>query len=98
MVTDIAAPPEAVPRTDVPARWNALSIVAFVTAIVGLSVVGVVCGHIGVAQTRRSGEQGAGLAIAGLVIGYIGVALWFLFWVVAIVSWGYFAAASPTSH
>jgi len=36
-----------------------------------LAPVGIVLGHISLAQIKRTGEQGRGLAIAGLVIGYI---------------------------
>lgn len=40
-----------------------------------LAPVGIVLGHISLAQIKRTGEKGRGLAIAGLVIGYIFTAL-----------------------
>lgn len=76
-------------------RWNVLAIVSLVTSIVGISLLGVVCGHIALVQLRRSGENGTSLAIAGLVVGYLGVLLWILFWVVAISTWGVFSGV-PT--
>lgn len=62
------------------ARTNVLAIVSLVTSIIGLSLVGVITGHIGLSQIKKTGEEGRGLAIAGLIIGYIGLAfvlLWF---------------------
>lgn len=56
-------------------RTNVLAIVSLVTSIIGLSLVGVICGHIALSQIRKSGEGGRGLAIAGLVIGYIGLVI-----------------------
>ena len=55
------------PRTNVPA------VISLVFGILGGSVVAIVLGHIGVSQTRRTGEGGRGMAIAGLVLGYAGL-------------------------
>ncbi|EQM31545.1 DUF4190 domain-containing protein [Rhodococcus erythropolis] len=57
-----------------PPTTNGLAIAALVGALV-LAPVGIVLGHISLAQINRTGEQGRGLAIAGLVIGYIFTAL-----------------------
>jgi hypothetical protein len=61
-------------------KTNAMAIVSLVTSILGLSLIGVITGHIGMSQIKKNGEQGNGLAVAGLIIGYIGVAAWLLFW------------------
>jgi hypothetical protein len=69
---------------------NGLAIASLVCSLMGLftcglsAVVGVVLGHIGYSQVRRShGRQhGEGLALAGFVIGYLVIlgyaALWLL--------------------
>ena len=57
------------------AKTNTLAIVSLVTSIVGLSLIGIITGHISMSQIKKTGEQGRGLAIAGLVIGYVGIAL-----------------------
>lgn len=47
----------------------------------------IVFGHIGLAQIRRTGEEGRGLAVAGLVIGYTALGLlvlWLLFFLIAV--------------
>lgn len=49
---------------------NTLAIASLVSAFVCMPL-GVVFGHISLAQIKRTGEQGRGLAIAGLVIGYL---------------------------
>ena len=61
-------------------KTNVLAIVSLVTSIIGFGLVGVITGHIGLNQIKKTGEQGRGLAIAGLIIGYISIAavlLWF---------------------
>jgi Domain of unknown function (DUF4190) len=54
-------------------KWNVLSIVSFVTSLLGVSLVGIVLGHIGLSQIKRTGEQGRVFAIIGLVLGYLGI-------------------------
>jgi hypothetical protein len=54
-------------------KWNVLSIVSFVTSLLGVSLVGIILGHIGLSQIRRTGEQGRVFAIIGLVLGYLGI-------------------------
>lgn len=51
-------------------RTNGLAIAALVGALF-LAPLGIVFGHISLAQIKRSGEQGRGLALAGLIIGYV---------------------------
>lgn len=50
--------------------WNALAIIAFVLAFV-VPPGAIACGHIAMAQIRRTGEQGHGLALAAAVIGWV---------------------------
>ena len=61
------------------AKTNVLAIVSLVTSIVGMSLVGVITGHIGLNQIKKTGEQGRGLAIAGLIVGYVALVLQILF-------------------
>ena len=61
------------------AKTNVLAIVSLVTSILGFSLVGIVTGHIGLSQIKKTGEAGSGLAIAGLVIGYLSIAALVLF-------------------
>jgi hypothetical protein len=60
-------------------RTNVLAIVSLVTSILGFGLVGVITGHIGLNQIKKTGEEGRGLAIAGLIIGYIQIAAVLLF-------------------
>jgi hypothetical protein len=61
------------------AKTNVLAIVSLITSILGLGLVGVITGHIGLNQIKKTSEQGRGLAIAGLVIGYVQIAAVLLF-------------------
>lgn len=82
-MTDSAPAPAPTPApAPASAKWNVLSIVSLVTSIVGLSLVGVITGHISLSQIKKSGEQGNVLAIIGLVLGYLGVVGWIIFWIV----------------
>ncbi len=61
------------------ARTNVLAIVSLVTSILGFGLIGVITGHIGLSQIKKTSEEGRGLAIAGLIIGYIQIAAVLLF-------------------
>ena len=52
---------------------NVLAVVSLVSAFV-VNVVGIITGHIALAQIKRTGEKGRGLAIGGLVVGYVSLA------------------------
>ena len=75
------------------AKTNVLSIVSLVTSILGISLVGVITGHIGLSQIKKTGESGRGLALAGVIIGYIGLAIGLIFVIIWI---GLFAAAGAS--
>jgi hypothetical protein len=51
-------------------RTNVLAIVALILGIV-VPIGGIICGHIALAQIKRTGEQGHGLALAGTILGYV---------------------------
>jgi Domain of unknown function (DUF4190) len=80
---------------------NTMAILSLIFAFV-FWPLGIVFGHIGRGQIRRSGESGAGLATAGLVISYIfgvltiiGCGLWIA--LVAFVSTHPDVIPTPTS-
>jgi len=69
---------------------NSLAIVALVLSLAGLlvgvtAIGGIVCGHIALAQIKRTGEGGRGFAIAGLVLGYVGIGFFVLFFAIWLV-------------
>ena len=73
------------------AKWNVLSIVPLVTAIVGLGLVAVITGHISLSQIKKTGEQGNILAIIGLILGYleiVGVIIFGIVWIGIIAAAG----------
>ncbi|MEY4000730.1 MAG: hypothetical protein RLZZ626_1085 [Actinomycetota bacterium] len=55
-----------------PARTNTLAIIALATSVFGISLAGIICGHIALSQIKRTGEQGQGMALAGVILGYLG--------------------------
>jgi hypothetical protein len=71
---------DAIPTQQPPAqsKTNTFAIVSLVTALVGISIAGVIFGHLSLNQIKKTNEDGKGLAIAGLVIGYVGCAGWIL--------------------
>ncbi len=54
-------------------RTNTMAILSLVFAFV-FWPLGIVFGHIGRSQIRRTGEDGSGMALAGLIIGYLALA------------------------
>lgn len=58
-------------------RWNSLAIASFVCSLLGISLLGVIFGHIALRQIRRANGRmhGRGLAIAGLILGYIPIVI-----------------------
>jgi hypothetical protein len=63
-------------------QTNVLAIVALIGAFV-LPLAGIICGHIALAQIKRTGERGHGLALAGTILGYVFVGLGLLFGLLA---------------
>ncbi|MFV0427237.1 MAG: DUF4190 domain-containing protein [Beutenbergiaceae bacterium] len=63
------------PNTSYPplpsAPTNGWAIASLVAALLALSLVAVICGHIALVQIPRNGQQGKSLAIIGLVLGYL---------------------------
>lgn len=53
-------------------RLNPLAVVSLIASILLVSVIGIITGHVALAQIRRSGARGRGLALAGVIIGYVG--------------------------
>lgn len=89
-------PPSATPYTGSPvpasSRYNVLSIVGFVLAFF-VSIGAVVCGHIALAQIKRTGEKGHGLALAAVILGYVGI----VFGIIAIIAYIAIVAAAVNS-
>ena len=84
------------PPAPMPVSTNGFSIASLICSVLGISLLGVIFGHVALSQIKNSNgmQGGRGLAIAGLIIGYIELALAILF-VVFIVLIGAFAASNP---
>lgn len=50
-------------------KWNVLSIITLVSAVIGFSLISIVLGIISLNQIKKTGEQGKVLAIIGIIIG-----------------------------
>jgi peptidyl-prolyl cis-trans isomerase B (cyclophilin B) len=61
-----------------------MAIAALVCAFV-FAPLGIVFGHISLAQIRRTGEEGRGMALAGLIVGYVATALTIVVIVVSVL-------------
>jgi hypothetical protein len=66
------------------ASYNVLAIVGFVLAFV-VPIGGIVCGHIALAQIRRTHERGRGLALAATILGYVFVAFFVVMVLLAVL-------------
>lgn len=55
---------------------NLFALLSLILSVVGFHLVGIIFGHISLAQLKRAPQQqGRGLAIAGLIVGYAAFAL-----------------------
>lgn len=70
-------------------RVNTLALVAFITSLLAIAPVAVICGHMALRELRSSGEEGRGLALAGVIIGYVvlGIVALLVVWVVVQLIW-----------
>lgn len=84
------AAPYPAPQYPAP-RTNGWAIAALITAICGLILPPIICGHIALSQIRRTGEGGKVLAIIGMVLGYLELAVVVVLIVIAIgiAIWGW---------
>ena len=87
-------PPKPGPQ---PGQTNVLSVVALVLAFV-VPIGGIICGHIALAQIKRTGEQGRGLALAGTIVGYVFVGIFILVFVGAILIQVLFFGTAAASY
>lgn len=79
-------PPEAAPApaTGYAPPTNTLAILALVLSFI-VSIAGIICGHLALAQIKRTGEAGRELALAGLIVGYVTTGLGILIAIASIV-------------
>jgi hypothetical protein len=75
----------------VPVASNPLPLIALIAAFL-VPLVGIICGHISLAQIKRDGRSGKGLALAAVILGYSFTAIWVI--VMALSLTITFAAAS----
>ena len=78
---------------------NTLALVGFILSLAGFvtgitAIPGIILGHIGLSQIKKTGEDGHGLAVAALIMGYIQVGLAILGIIVAIVVFAIWGAHS----
>ena len=71
---------------------NTLAILALVLSFV-VSLGGIICGHIALAQIKRTGEGGRGLALAGLIIGYV-ITGFFVLYIIGVIIFAIWASTS----
>ena len=64
--------------------WSGMAIGSLVTSVIGLSLIGVILGHIALSRIKRTGEQGHVLALIGVILGYLGIVAWIIFGIFAI--------------
>jgi hypothetical protein len=50
---------------------NDLAVVALIASCIGLSIPGLVMGHIALGQIKRTGQTGHGFALAAVIVGWV---------------------------
>lgn len=82
-MTEATPTPYTAPAAAPAAKWNVLSIVSLVTAVLAIGLAAIITGHIALSQIKKTGEQGRILAIIGLVLGYLEL----VFGVIFVIIW-----------
>ena len=86
-------------NTVTPAKsTNTLALVGFILSLAGFvvgitAIPGIVLGHIGLSQIKKTGEEGHGLAVAALIMGYIQIGLAIIGIIVAVVVFAIWGAS-----
>jgi len=72
---------------------SAWAIASFICSLLGISILGVIFGHVALSEINKSNGQmaGRGLAIAGLILGYIPLTIIAFFILIGVLS----AASTP---
>ncbi len=77
------------PRTD----KNWMGITSLILSLVGVSLGGIILGHLGLGAAKRGEASNRGVALAGTIVGWVGLAL-SVVWVVVIIGLSLFAGSS----
>lgn len=71
---------------DAPTSRNWMGITSLITALLGMSLVAIVTGHLGLKAAKRGQADNRSIARAGTIVGYIGLVL-----SLAAITFGFFA-------
>lgn len=72
-----------------PPQTNGKAIASLVLSLLGISILGVIFGHIASSEIKNSAgrQAGSGLATAGIVLGWIGMVGWVFYWIAFAMLW-----------
>ena len=62
--------PQAVTTHPATGELNDLAVLALVASCIGLSIPGLLMGHIALAQIKKNGQTGHGFALAAIIVGW----------------------------
>ena len=69
---------------------NTLSVVSLASALTGVgALMAIITGHIGLAQIKKSGENGRVLAIVGTVLGYLNILTGIIFITLSVLKFAF---------
>ncbi|MFH0830646.1 MAG: DUF4190 domain-containing protein [Parcubacteria group bacterium] len=74
------------------AATNGFAIASFVTALLGIVVLGLVFGYIALAQIKQNKQEGRGFALAGIIISYVYLGMCVLAMIFVMIFFGLFAS------
>ncbi|MFA6755756.1 MAG: zinc-ribbon domain-containing protein [Bacilli bacterium] len=66
---EVVKNPNDVKKSNKSGSYDGISIAAFVCALCGIGILGIIFGAIGINNTKDNAKKGQGFAIAGLIIG-----------------------------
>ncbi len=81
------------PQSTRPAGLNSFALVSFITALCGISILGLVFGFIALSQIKETGQEGHGFAIAGITISFVSLGIVVFALTMMLAFFGLFARA-----
>lgn len=85
------APQYAQPAYGAPVRPNPknwMGIVSLVTSILGMSLIGIIFGHLALSANKKGEADNRGLSLAGVILGYIGLVAGIIITIIVIAAIG----------
>lgn len=75
-----------------PSGTNGFALAGFITALVGIPILGLIFGYVALSQIKQTKQDGHGFALAGIIISYVYIGLAVLALIIVMIALGIFTS------